>query len=116
RSHNLRRTSLRPRCGLQAKIELLFGCHWLLPSFPSSAWERQSAKLRFAHREAELPIRAFPRGAWGREKLDPEPTMSERIVNLGIPAGSLQEATADLFRKAGYTIKYSSRSYYPEID
>src|SRR3989440_655522 len=27
--------------------------------------------------------------------------MSERILKLGIPAGSLQEATGDLFRKAG---------------
>jgi ATP phosphoribosyltransferase len=42
--------------------------------------------------------------------------MSERQLKLGIPAGSLQEATADLFRKAGYRITYASRSYYPAID
>lgn len=42
--------------------------------------------------------------------------MSEKILKLGIPAGSLQEATGELFRKAGYHIKFSSRSYYPEID
>lgn len=42
--------------------------------------------------------------------------MSERILKLGIPAGSLQEATAELFRKAGYKISFSSRSYYPSID
>ncbi len=42
--------------------------------------------------------------------------MSEQLIKLGIPAGSLQEATAELFKKAGYTIKFSSRSYYPEID
>lgn len=42
--------------------------------------------------------------------------MSERTLKLGIPAGSLQEATAELFRRAGYRIKFSSRSYYPEID
>jgi ATP phosphoribosyltransferase len=42
--------------------------------------------------------------------------MSERVLKLGIPAGSLQEATGELFRKAGYNIKFSSRSYYPEID
>lgn len=42
--------------------------------------------------------------------------MSEQILNLGIPAGSLQEATAELFRKAGYNITFSSRSYRPEID
>jgi ATP phosphoribosyltransferase len=38
------------------------------------------------------------------------------ILKLGIPAGSLQEATADLFRRAGYKITYTSRSYYPNID
>lgn len=37
-------------------------------------------------------------------------------LKLGIPAGSLQEATADLFRRAGYRISFSSRSYYPTID
>lgn len=42
--------------------------------------------------------------------------MADKILKLGIPAGSLQEATAELFRNAGYNIKYSSRSYYPEID
>src|SRR5438128_1189593 len=42
--------------------------------------------------------------------------MSEQILKLGIPAGSLQEATAELFRKAGYTITFASRSYYPAID
>ena len=38
------------------------------------------------------------------------------ILKLGIPAGSLQEATGDLFRKAGYQITFASRSYYPSID
>jgi ATP phosphoribosyltransferase len=42
--------------------------------------------------------------------------MPEKLIKLGIPAGSLQEATAELFRKAGYTIKFPTRSYYPEID
>ena len=37
-------------------------------------------------------------------------------IKLGLPAGSLQEATADLFRKAGYKITFASRSYYPTID
>ena len=39
-----------------------------------------------------------------------------RILRLGIPAGSLQEATAQLFRQAGYQITFRPRSYYPEID
>ena len=38
------------------------------------------------------------------------------LLKLGIPAGSLQEATAELFRRAGYKISFSSRSYYPAID
>jgi ATP phosphoribosyltransferase len=42
--------------------------------------------------------------------------MSERKLKLGIPAGSLQESTGALFKKAGYNIKFSSRSYYPTID
>lgn len=42
--------------------------------------------------------------------------MSKPILKLGIPAGSLQQATAELFKKAGYNITFSSRSYYPTID
>ena len=42
--------------------------------------------------------------------------MSTPILKLGIPAGSLQEATAELFRKAGWNISFQSRSYYPTID
>ncbi len=42
--------------------------------------------------------------------------MTDRVLKLGIPAGSLQEATAALFSRAGYNIKFSSRSYYPSID
>lgn len=42
--------------------------------------------------------------------------MADNVLNLGIPAGSLQEATAELLKKAGYHIKFQSRSYYPEIN
>src|SRR6266851_8046677 len=42
--------------------------------------------------------------------------MSEQLLRLGIPAGSLQEATGELFRKAGYKVTFASRSYYPAID
>jgi ATP phosphoribosyltransferase len=38
------------------------------------------------------------------------------ILKLGIPAGSLQEATGELFRRAGYKITFNSRSYFPAID
>ncbi len=41
---------------------------------------------------------------------------TQKTLKLGIPAGSLQEATATLFQRAGYNIKFQSRSYYPTID
>lgn len=39
-----------------------------------------------------------------------------KILNLGLPKGSLQESTLKLFKKAGYHIAVSSRSYYPVFD
>lgn len=36
-----------------------------------------------------------------------------KLLRLGLPKGSLQEATLKLFRKAGYHISVSNRSYYP---
>lgn len=39
-----------------------------------------------------------------------------RILKLGLPKGSLQESTLKLFRKAGYHISISARSYYPTFD
>ncbi len=41
--------------------------------------------------------------------------MSRKII-LGLPKGSLMESTIGLFKKAGYGINVSSRSYYPKID
>ncbi len=41
---------------------------------------------------------------------------SEKILKLGIPAGSLQKATIELFDKAGLHIIDSERSYFPRID
>jgi ATP phosphoribosyltransferase len=38
------------------------------------------------------------------------------ILKLGIPKGSLESATIDLFKKAGWKITTSSRSYFPSID
>ncbi len=37
-------------------------------------------------------------------------------LKLGIPKGSLEAATIDIFRRAGFTITTSSRSYFPSID
>ncbi len=38
------------------------------------------------------------------------------ILKLGIPKGSLENATVDLFRRAGFNITVSSRSYFPAVD
>lgn len=37
-------------------------------------------------------------------------------LKIGLPKGSLQESTFELFKKAGWNIKGSSRSYYPSVD
>lgn len=42
--------------------------------------------------------------------------MSANVLKLGLPKGSLQNATVDLFAKAGFDISISSRSYFPDID
>ena len=42
--------------------------------------------------------------------------MSDNKLRLGLPKGSLQEATFELFRKAGYNVSARERSYYPSID
>jgi ATP phosphoribosyltransferase len=39
-----------------------------------------------------------------------------KILNMGLPKGSLQESTLHLFHKAGFNINVGSRSYVPTID
>jgi ATP phosphoribosyltransferase len=39
-----------------------------------------------------------------------------KVLKLGIPKGSLQEATVNLFRKSGWKIEINSRNYFPEIN
>ncbi len=38
------------------------------------------------------------------------------MLRLAIPNGNLQQATVDLFCKAGYNMTVQPRSYYPEVD
>jgi len=38
------------------------------------------------------------------------------ILKLGIPKGSLESATIELFRRAGFNVTTSSRSYFPVVD
>ncbi len=40
----------------------------------------------------------------------------EEKLKLGIPKGSLQNATIDLFKRSGWRINVNGRSYFPEID
>jgi len=42
--------------------------------------------------------------------------VSENILKLGIPKGSLQNATFELFEKAGFNVSGFERSYFPRID
>lgn len=42
-------------------------------------------------------------------------TSQDQLV-LGIPKGSLQQSTLDLFARAGYNVNVPSRSYFPTID
>jgi ATP phosphoribosyltransferase len=42
--------------------------------------------------------------------------MAENILKLGLPAGSLQQATIELFNKAGIHVVDSKRSYLPGVD
>ncbi|HOJ27979.1 MAG TPA: ATP phosphoribosyltransferase [Spirochaetota bacterium] len=38
------------------------------------------------------------------------------LIKLGIPKGSLESATIELFKRAGFSISVSSRNYFPSID
>jgi ATP phosphoribosyltransferase len=39
-----------------------------------------------------------------------------KLLKLGIPKGSLEKATIELFRRSGWKITMDSRSYFPAID
>ncbi len=38
------------------------------------------------------------------------------VLKLGIPKGSLEKATIELFEKSGWRIKMATRNYFPEVD
>ncbi len=42
--------------------------------------------------------------------------LSDNTLTLGIPKGSLQDSTVDLFHRAGYKLSLAGRSYFPAID
>lgn len=41
---------------------------------------------------------------------------AKKVLNIGLPKGSLQDSTLALFKKAGFNISVGSRSYIPTID
>src|SRR6185436_7605634 len=51
-----------------------------------------------------------------REGLRGQEVNGERVLKLGLPKGSLEQATIELFRKAGWKISGSDRIYFPSID
>lgn len=40
----------------------------------------------------------------------------DEVLRIGLPKGSLQDSTIDLFARAGYHIRVRDRSYFPDID
>lgn len=42
--------------------------------------------------------------------------MSQPIIKLGVPKGSLEEATINLFERAGWKIRKHARNYFPDIN
>jgi len=42
--------------------------------------------------------------------------MPKNILKLGLPKGSLEKKTTELLRKAGFTVKGTERTYYPDVD
>ena len=39
-----------------------------------------------------------------------------QVLKIGLPKGSLQESTFDLFRRAGFSVRLENRSYFPSVD
>ncbi len=70
-----------------------------------------------AQREKAVARRVAQRLLPSSARIIKDKTLSAtNILKLGLPTGSLQEATLDLFEKAGFKISRSSRSYRPAVD
>ena len=42
--------------------------------------------------------------------------LPENTLRIGLPSGSMQQSTIDLFARAGYRISIDGRSVFPRID
>lgn len=51
-----------------------------------------------------------------QEATSTETQRSNRVLRLGLPKGSLQDATFDLLQRAGYAFSVRERSYFPSVD
>ena len=100
---------LRTDCDLDAllvRVELAGGavCHEGYRScfFRTPRFERRRHRRRRTRAHSRRTLRK------GEQVMAP--------LKLGIPKGSLQDSTVELFARAGWRISVSSRSYYPTID
>lgn len=66
--------------------------------------QRQKASAGASRKPPSQPARDLPRA------------VSSVRLKLGLPTGSLQAATLELFQQAGYQIHVKERSYFPTID
>jgi hypothetical protein len=62
------------------------------------------------------PHRHTASGDQGRKNIQSGGSLSMSKLKLGIPKGSLEANTIDLFKRAGWRITYDDRSYFPDIN
>src|SRR5437762_3009427 len=63
-----------------------------------------------------MPCRCAPQDDNVRPQSSPMEKLPEHTLRIGLPSGSLQNATVDLFAKAGYRIRIADRSVFPTWD
>lgn len=61
--------------------------------------------------DSDRGIRSDRAGLQEQKRLD-----YMNVLKIGIPKGSLEKATIELFEKSGWKIKLASRNYFPEVD
>lgn len=93
-------------------IQSEMASHLKLKNTPSLTFYLDEARKKSGH------VLKLIEEAINEEKNIAENRGSEIMKKLrfGIPKGSLQEATIDMMKNAGYRIYVSSRSYYPTVD
>ena len=59
---------------------------------------------------------AVSRVSWKKARRAMIKRSQDEVLRIGLPKGSLQNSTVDLFSRAGYRVRVPDRSYFPEID